>query len=54
MTEREDEQREFPGRDNEPGAENEQSEAGDSLPGAPEPDKDAPAGDTDQHSSSNA
>jgi hypothetical protein len=53
MTEREDEQREFPGRDNEPGAENEESEAGESLPGAPA-DKDAPAGDTDQHSSSNA
>jgi hypothetical protein len=53
MTEREPDQHDLPGHDDEAGAENEESEAGDRLPGAPA-DKDAPAGDTDQHSGSNA
>jgi hypothetical protein len=45
---------ENPQRDGEPGAENEESEAKDALPGKPEGDKDAEVGDTDQHSSSNS
>jgi len=40
-------------REDEPGAENEQSEDRDALPGQPA-EHDAPVGDTDQHSSSDA
>jgi hypothetical protein len=36
------------------GAENEESEAKDALPGRPVDDKDAELGDTDQHSSSDS
>ena len=36
------------------GAENEESEAKDALPGKPVDDKDAELGDTDQHSSSDS
>jgi hypothetical protein len=42
-----------PRRDDEPGAESEESESADRLPAAPA-DDDAPLGDTDQHSSANA
>jgi hypothetical protein len=40
-------------RDNEPGAEGDSQDSKESLPGAPT-DDDAEAGDTDQHSSSDA
>lgn len=40
-------------RDGEAGAENESSDAADKLPGAPD-DTESEAGDTDQHSSSDA
>jgi hypothetical protein len=53
MSEREDDRPEHDRHADEPGAENEGSEAKDTLPGAPA-DKDAAAGDTDQHSDSNA
>jgi hypothetical protein len=42
-----------PRRDNEPGAESEDSESADRPPAAPA-DDDAPLGDTDQHSDADA
>ena len=42
-----------PEREDEVGAENEESEAADALPGAPA-ESEAPLGDTDQHSSADA